>query len=177
MLCVGWITLKMYGRASDLLSQWTWGLLYCLVPSGFLVRPALSLFCSLVWSCCGSHGLQCGQDEIIVFWRWSLSLDLWLLLVLSVASTLQHLINKLSGWEWVEPSGWPGEEFKRALGILSVDRIVFLRIFPGGFPRGSDGKKPTCNAEDLGSIPGSGRSPREGNGNPLQYSCLSWFHI
>ena len=29
-----------------------------------------------------------------------------------------------------------------------------------------------CNAEDLGPIPGSGRSPREGNGNPLQYSCL-----
>ena len=66
-----------------------------------------------------------------VSWRWSLSLDLWLLLVLSVASTLQHLINKLSGWEWVEPSGWPGEEFKRALGILSVDKIVFLRIFQG----------------------------------------------
>ena len=33
-------------------------------------------------------------------------------------------------------------------------------------------KKSTCNAGDLGSIPGSGRSPREGNGNPLQYSCL-----
>ena len=31
----------------------------------------------------------------------------------------------------MEPSGWPGEEFKRALGILSVDKIVFLRIFQG----------------------------------------------
>ena len=30
----------------------------------------------------------------------------------------------------------------------------------------------TCNVVDLGSIPGSGRSPGEGNGNPLQYSCL-----
>ena len=37
---------------------------------------------------------------------------------------------------------------------------------------GSDGKKSACNAEDPGSIPGSGRSPGEGNGNPLQYSCL-----
>ena len=40
------------------------------------------------------------------------------------------------------------------------------------FPGGSDGKASACNAGDLGSIPGSGRSPGEGNGNPLQYSCL-----
>ena len=37
---------------------------------------------------------------------------------------------------------------------------------------GSDGKETAYNARDLGSIPGSGRFPREGNGNPLQYSCL-----
>ena len=36
----------------------------------------------------------------------------------------------------------------------------------------SDGKESSCNAGDPGSIPGSGRSPREGNGSPLQYSCL-----
>jgi len=41
-----------------------------------------------------------------------------------------------------------------------------------GFPGGSDGKEAACNAGDLGLIPGSGKSPREGNGNPLQYSCL-----
>ena len=41
-----------------------------------------------------------------------------------------------------------------------------------GFPGGSDGKESACNAEDLGLIPGLGRSPGEGNGNPLQYSCL-----
>ena len=40
------------------------------------------------------------------------------------------------------------------------------------FPGGSEGKVSACSAEDLGSIPGSGRSPGEGNGNPLQYSCL-----
>ena len=40
------------------------------------------------------------------------------------------------------------------------------------FPGGSDGKVPVYNAGDLGSIPGSGRSPGEGNGNPLQYYCL-----
>ena len=36
---------------------------------------------------------------------------------------------------------------------------------------GSDSKESSCNAGDPGSTPGSGRSPREGNGNPLQYSC------
>ena len=40
------------------------------------------------------------------------------------------------------------------------------------FPSGSDGKAPSYNAGDLGLIPGSGRSPGEGNGNPLQYSFL-----
>ena len=41
-----------------------------------------------------------------------------------------------------------------------------------GFPGGSDSKVSACNAGDPGSIPESGRSPGEGNGNPLQYSCL-----
>ena len=41
-----------------------------------------------------------------------------------------------------------------------------------GFPGGSDGKESACNAGDQGLIPGLGRSPREGNGNPFQYSCL-----
>ena len=40
------------------------------------------------------------------------------------------------------------------------------------FPGGTEGKVSACNAGDPGSIPGSGRSPGEGNGNPLQYSCL-----
>ena len=40
-----------------------------------------------------------------------------------------------------------------------------------GFPSGSASKESSCNGGDLGSIPGSGRSPGEGNGNPFQYSC------
>ena len=47
--------------------------------------------------------------------------------------------------------------------ILSVKR---------GFPGGSDGKVSACSVGDLCSIPGLGRSPGGGNGNPLQYSCL-----
>ena len=41
-----------------------------------------------------------------------------------------------------------------------------------GFPGGSEGKASACDVGDLGSTPGSGRSPGEGNGNLLQYSCL-----
>ena len=48
--------------------------------------------------------------------------------------------------------------------VRFADNLVILRGFPGG----SDGKESACNA---GLIPGLGRSPGEGNGNPLQYSC------
>ena len=41
-----------------------------------------------------------------------------------------------------------------------------------GFPGGSEGKESACSAKDLDLIPGSERSPGEGNGYPLQYSCL-----
>ena len=41
-----------------------------------------------------------------------------------------------------------------------------------GFPGGTDGKESACKEGDLGSVPGLGRSPGGGHGNPLQYSCL-----
>ena len=54
-----------------------------------------------------------------------------------------------------------------------VQRIRgFLTTLTSGFPGGSVIKHPPAQAGDVGLIPGSGRSPREGNGNPLQYSCL-----
>ena len=48
----------------------------------------------------------------------------------------------------------------------------FIDMADLGFPGGSHSKATTCDAGDLGSIPGSLRSPGEGNGNPLEYSCL-----
>ena len=51
--------------------------------------------------------------------------------------------------------------------------IQFYSLYKGGwFPGGSVVKNPPANAEDVGLIPGSGRAPEEGNGNPLQYSFL-----
>ena len=50
--------------------------------------------------------------------------------------------------------------------------VIFWGFFYGGFPCGSAGKESACNAGDLGSIPGLGRSPGEGKDYPLQYSGL-----
>ena len=56
--------------------------------------------------------------------------------------------------------------------MLRKDDIVFGFSLLVNFPGGSEVKESACNAGDLGSIPGSGRSPGEGNGYPLQYCCL-----
>ena len=54
-----------------------------------------------------------------------------------------------------------------------IDYIcVYIQTIVFGFPAGSDGKESACNVGGSGSILGSGRSPGEGNGNQLQYSCL-----
>ena len=71
--------------------------------------------------------------------------------------------------------------FKKKKNIIRIPpqisvftRKFYLKLFSGakGFPGGSNGKVSAHNVGDLGLIPGSGRSPGEGNGNPLQYSCL-----
>ena len=69
---------------------------------------------------------------------------------------------------------WEGKDILIATTIhLSISRL------PKGFPGGSVVKHPPANAGDMGSIPGYGRSPGEGNGHPLQYSSLenpgSWW--
>ena len=56
----------------------------------------------------------------------------------------------------------------RAFTTYFIFKVSFREDFPGG----SDGKASVYSAGDLGSSPGLGRSPGEGNGNPLQYYCL-----
>ena len=56
--------------------------------------------------------------------------------------------------------------------FLIFEEPPYIFFFCSGFPGGSEVKASACNAGDLGSIPGLGRSPGEGNGNPFQYSCL-----
>ena len=58
---------------------------------------------------------------------------------------------------------------------VNLDNYFSWLTFKRGFPGSSDGKESAYKAGDLGLIPGSGRSPGEGNGYPLQYSCLENF--
>ena len=77
-------------------------------------------------------------------------------------------INYRSEWDWHRSHN---VTLVLILDIYSTKRVNL------GFPGGSDSKASTCNAGDLGSIPGSGKSPGEGNGSPLQYYCpwkISW---
>ena len=60
------------------------------------------------------------------------------------------------------------ENYSFSFGLMN--KIIVLSHW--GFPGGSDSKAPICNAGDSGLILGSGSSPEEGNGDPLQYSCL-----
>ena len=56
--------------------------------------------------------------------------------------------------------------------MLQAQESLGVYTFLFSLPEWLSGKESACNAGDLGCIPGSGRSPGEGNGNPLQYSCL-----
>ena len=67
---------------------------------------------------------------------------------------------------WMEKYGHSTHWHKRSM-MLFFFFLIFL-----DFPGGSEVKVSACNPGNLGLIPGSGRSPGEGNGNPLQYSCL-----
>jgi len=58
------------------------------------------------------------------------------------------------------------------VSLTPLPYISLLLSLSQDFPGGSGGKAPAYNAGDPVSIPGLGRSPGEGNGNPLQYSCL-----
>ena len=82
--------------------------------------------------------------------------------ILPQASWVAQLVKNLPVMQetWVQFLGPPWRRDR-------LPTSLFL-----GFPGGSDGKESSCNAGDLGLIPGLGRSPGIGHGNPLQYSCL-----
>ena len=81
----------------------------------------------------------------------------WAFLVAQIVKNLPAMHKT-----WVLSFGWE-DPLEKGMSPTPV----FL-----GFPGNSDSKESTCNAGDLGMIPGLGRSPGGGHGNPLQYSCL-----
>ena len=78
------------------------------------------------------------------------------------------IIESMWGKSWLS---WSSRLGPRTVAIYLFWSHQFL-----GFPGGSDGKESACNAGDLGSIPGLGRSPGGEHGTPLQYSCLQNPH-
>ena len=82
---------------------------------------------------------------------------------LAAPSTPPLMLSRLCIWKVEGALPW----------ILSVSVVCILEMLHSKlpFPSGSDGKEPACNVGDPGSIPGSGRSPGEGIGNLLPYSC------
>ena len=71
-----------------------------------------------------------------------------------------------SGLPFTSPGDLPDPGIEPMSPALQAESSI------AGFPGGSDGQESAYNAGDLGSTPRSGRSPGEGNGYPLQYSCL-----
>jgi len=74
-------------------------------------------------------------------------------------------VGEASGWAVIDPGVHSGWIIRQLWDFGQAPHLL-------GFPGGSAGKKSACNVGDLGLIPGWGRSPGEGNGNPPQYSCL-----
>ena len=87
-----------------------------------------------------------------------------LLIILNGACSLLLALVDVSGPSSLH--GIPG------LYCFNTDAKLSLFLFPRDLPCSSDSKESACNAGDLCSIPGLGRSPGEGTGHPLQYSCL-----
>ena len=83
-------------------------------------------------------------------------------------SCLENLRDGGAWWAAIYGVAQSWTQLKRLSSSSSSSSMSYIMDFPGG----SDGKASVYNAGDLGSIPGSGRSSGEENGNPLQYYCL-----
>ena len=84
-------------------------------------------------------------------------------------------IWQLTGTRLADGQDWSGRKWEESSWISVSNwkpRLLCVSRITSGFPCGLAGKESACSARHLGSIPGSGRSPGEGNDNPLQYSCL-----
>ena len=113
----------------------------------------------------------CISHQSVTSVLWGLCLSYLHLYPLYLAQGLEahsrHLINIC----WI--SEWMDSLFLNVYLKPWYIKVTSTLHFPfQSFPGGSDGKESACNAWDLGLIPGLGRSPGEGHGNPLQYSCL-----
>ena len=126
--------------------------------------------------CCCSCWPSTSLGEFRVEWDillqgiwWNRSLDRYFQELISWSQSLHLFITgkALNPFMMTSAEWWPAEN------PLWNKRLIALNSpFTMGFPGVSEGKASACNAGNQGLIPGSGRAPEEGNGNPLGYSCL-----
>ena len=123
------------------------------------------------WWLKNSRREKCTEGTSKIYYIFS-----WLLAFWGSQLTWEDLVSQTSfhSSEFL----WPcGQRNLSWLVLLTTEPnshlfISILYTVSSGFPGGSDGEESTCNAGDWGSVPGSGWSPGEVHGNPLQYSCL-----
>ena len=108
-----------------------------------------------------------------------------------VPSGIHFTLEYFENLALTSPNPLPSSHTLNHLYARKSSHLINTSFFSLGFPGGSEVKASACNVGDLGSIPWLGRSPGEGNGNPLQYSCLvgysprghkqsdttEWFHF
>ena len=158
-----------YGSSQIWRLWWVWEAIYIFKVPSHLV----SLSCNQ-WNCLAV------SDSVI---PWSLpGSSIHGIFQARVLEWISISFSRGSSWsrDWTQVSRiagrcftvWATREAQSSLGDSNnQSNLTSLRLIKG-FPGGSDGKESASYAGDLGSVPGSGRSPREGNGYPLQYSCL-----
>ena len=98
-----------------------------------------------------------------------MKLDITLYINLTVFLEVREIIKQVLLGAWACVLEVHTENVR---GSVNAVFILYAPHLWKGFPGGSDGNESACNAGDLGSFPGLGRSPGGGQGNPLQYSCL-----
>ena len=116
------------------------------------------------------------QEALNIFEAWHAYHALWPTLTKLSPLKLHTRIHKYQA-ELTKPADQLSLPVESGLNFLNQSHLQTCKfqdkdLLLQGFPGGSEVKASGCNAGDPGSIPGSGRSPGEGNGSPLQYSCL-----
>ena len=145
-------------------------------------------------NCCFLTSIQIPQEAGKVVWYSSLFKNFPQLVIHTVkrlqcsqwsrkcsCSVVSNSLQRYGLWAARLSTGFSRQEYWNGLPFPSPGDLLDLGIKlkssalwadSTGFPRGSAGKESTCNGQDLGLIPGLGRSPGDGHGNPLQYSGL-----
>ena len=138
------------------------------------------VFCGILWNYCFFSELFITESWKLQIWQIrAVSLNWKYKKIADLASTFISLPHKKQNskfYVWINTLFYTRAFLLQAslkFSFFLLDFHLYIRFDAKiDFPGGSDGKASAYNVGDPGSIPGLGRSPGEGNGNPLQYSCL-----